>query len=235
MAVIVIKDIGVRARRKAPRFTLFCREKLREVKSVRLRKRVVYVEEVRAPDRFFEGVKPKCREVCAGFFREKPQEVDDVLRLAREMLPKTFFLSCNPDRASIAVATAILNAPECHEQSRTKAKLFRTEERTNNHIAPRLDLSIDLDLDASAQVILHEGLLSLGKPQFPREPRVLHRSQWRGTRAAIIARDQHHIRVRLRDTCRDSTDPRFGNEFHRNSRGRIRALKVINELCQILN
>ena len=53
--------------------------------------------------------------------------------------------------------------------------------------------------------------------------------------AAVVARDQHDVGVRLRDAGRDRADAGHRDELHVDPRPRVRVLQVVNELRQILD
>ena len=88
---------------------------------------------------------------------------------------------------------------------------------------------------ARAQVVQHERLLRLGEADLPRDAGVQDRRDRRGAGAAVVARDQHVVGVRLRDAGGDGADADLGDELHRDARGRVRAAQVVDQLLQILD
>ena len=63
-------------------------------------------------------------------------------------------------------------------------------------VPSRLELPVGLHPDARAEVVQHERLLRLRETDLPRDARVQDRRDRRGSRAAVVARDQHVIGVR---------------------------------------
>ena len=61
------------------------------------------------------------------------------------------------------------------------------------------------------------------------------RGQRRRAGAAVVARDQHDVGVRLRDAGGDRADAGDRDELHVNARLRVRVLQVVDELRQVLD
>ncbi len=57
----------------------------------------------------------------------------------------------------------------------------------------------------------------------------------RSARAAVVAADQNHVRVRLRNARRDDPHAHLGHQLHRDLRARIDVLQVVDELRQVLD
>jgi hypothetical protein len=73
---------------------------------------------------------------------------------------------------------------------------------------PGLQLPVGLDHDPAAQVVQEQGLVGLGQPEFPGQPRVLDAGLRRRPGPAIVSADQHHVRMRLRHAGRDGAHAR---------------------------
>ena len=72
-------------------------------------------------------------------------------------------------------------------------------------------------------------------PKLPRQAGVLDARQRRSARAAVVARDQHVVGVRLHDAGGDRADADLGDELHADARRRVRVLQVVDQLRQILD
>ena len=59
------------------------------------------------------------------------------------------------------------------ERSRGKAELLGAKQRRHDHVAPGLQLAVDLDSDTIAEVVQEQGLLRLGETEFPGDAAVL--------------------------------------------------------------
>ena len=64
---------------------------------------------------------------------------------------------------------------------------------------------------------------------------MLQRGERRSAGAAVVAADQHHVGMRLRDTGGDRSHADFGDELHRNARLRIDVLQIVDQLRQIFD
>ena len=59
---------------------------------------------------------------------------------------------------------------------------------------------------------------------------MLNRAERRGSGAAVIAGDEHHIRVGLGDAGSDGPDSDFRDQLDGDARLRIDVLEVVNQL-----
>ncbi len=116
-----------------------------------------------------------------------------------------------------------------------KPILLRAQQRGNHHVAARLQLAVRLHLDAAAQIVQQQHLLRLRQPKLPGQTRMLDRTQRRSAGSAVVAGDQHHIGMRLRNARGDRADASFGHQLHRNARLRIDVLQVVDQLRQIFD
>ena len=132
----------------------------------------------------------------------------------REVLAQLGILGRDADRAGVEVADAHHHAPGDDERSGRKAELLGPEQRRHDHVPSRLHLAVDLDGDAVPEPVAHQRLLGLGQPELPGRARVLERGERRGARAAVVAGDQHDVRVRLGHTGRDGADADLGHQLH---------------------
>jgi len=171
----------------------------------------------------------------ARFLGDHEQIVHDVLGLARELLPQHRILRGNADRAGVQVALAHHDAAQRDQWRRGETHLLGTEQRGDHDVAASLDAAIGLEHCAAAQVVHHERLVSLGDAELPRHARVLDARERRGTRATVVAGDEHMVRMCLHDTGRDRAHSNLGHELHADARRRVRVLQVVNQLREILD
>ncbi len=121
------------------------------------------------------------------------------------------------------------------QRSRREAEFLGPEHAGDNHVAPRLQLAICLQLHAAAEVVEHEGLMRFRDPEFPGEPRMLDGSQGRSARASVVTRDQDLVGMSLRDPRRDRSHADFRHQLHTDFRGRIRVLEIEDQLRQVFD
>ena len=105
------------------------------------------------------------------------------------------------------------------EGGRGEAVLLGPEQGSDDHVAPGLELTVDLHDDAVAQAVEQQHLLGLGQAELPRDPRVLERGQGCRAGPAVVPRDQHHVRVGLCHTGGHGADTDLGHELHVHPRG----------------
>ena len=214
-----------------------CFENLREVKIASLveRNRLVAFEQVAAATSFFERMEAKACKDFTDFVCNKVEEVFDVFRLACKTLAEFSILRCNTHRALVRMALAVHHAAKAYEQVCRKSKFFGTEESCHHNVTARLELTIDLELDAATQVIEHKCLFRFGNTKFPREAGMLDRSKRRSTRTTIVARNEHYIGMSFRDTRGNRTHAHFGHKLHRDTGLRVRITQIVNELGQVFD
>ena len=87
----------------------------------------------------------------------------------------------------------------------------------------------------SRSSLQHQHLLRFGEAELPRHAAVLDAGERRRAGAAVVARDQHDVGVRLRDARGDRADADLGDQLHVDPRARVGVLQVVDELRQILD
>ena len=125
--------------------------------------------------------------------------------------------------------------PGDDERRGGEAEFSGAHQRGDHDVAPGLQLAVDLHGDAIAQVVHHQHLLRFGEAELPRHAAVLDRGQRRRAGAAVVARDEHDVGVRLGDAGRDRADAGERHELDVDARLGIGVLQVVNELREILD
>ena len=100
---------------------------------------------------------------------------------------------------------------------------------------PGLQLAVGLHDDAVAQAVEQQRLLRLGETELPRAAGVLERRERRRTGAAVVARDQHDVGLRLRDAGGDGADAHLGDELDVDASLRVGVLEIVDQLLEILD
>jgi hypothetical protein len=77
--------------------------------------------------------------------------------------------------------------------------------------------------------------MRLGQAHLPRQTRILDRRRGRSARAAVMARDQDHVGLRLGHTGGDGADARGRHQLHRDLGARVDLLEVVDQLRQVLD
>ena len=200
-----------------------------------VRDRRLGVEQVDPPDGLVERAQAERREQLAHLLGDVLEERLDELGLAAELGPQRRVLGRDPDGAGVEVADAHHDAARDHERRRGEAVLLRAEQRPDQHVAARLELPVHLDHDAVPQSVDQQRLLGLGQPDLPRDAGVLERGQRRRAGAAVVARDQHDVGVRLGHAGRHRADADLGHELDVHPRLGVGRLEVVDQLRDVLN
>ncbi len=190
---------------------------------------------VHAADHLFHCAETELRHELAHVLRDEAHEIDHVLGLTGEVFAKAWILRRHAHRAGVEMADAHHDAAQRDERCSREAEFFRAEQRRDDDIAPCFQLTVGLHDDAAAQVIQHESLMRLGKTQLPRQPSVRDRSLRRSAGATVMAADEHHICMRLRDARSDGADTHLGDQLHAHARETVAVLQVMDQLRQILD
>src|SRR5207302_9241889 len=109
------------------------------------------------------------------------------------------------------------------------------QDRPDHHIAAGFDLSVNLDRDPAAQAVENQRLLRFRQAQLPGRARVPDRRAGRGTRAAVVPRDGDVVGLGFGHARSHGAHSHFRDELHRDGRGGIRVLQVVDQLRQVLD
>ena len=206
-----------------------------DVARLPMRDRFVGVEAFDVADHFVDGAETQLRHVFAQFVRDEHHEVHDVLGLARELLAQHRILRRDADRAGVEMADAHHDASRGDQRGARETEFLGAEQRGDRDVAAGLELAVGLDVDASAQIVHHEGLLRLGESELPRNSRVLDRLQRRRAGAAVVAADQHDVGLGLRDSGGDGADADLGDQLDADARAIVGVLEIVDQLREILD
>ncbi len=193
------------------------------------------VEKIGAADEIVEAPYAELRHQLAHFLGDEEEVVDDVLRLAGELLSQLRILRRDADRARVEVTLAHHDAAGGHERRGREPELVGAEQRADHDVAPGLHLTVDLHGDAAAQAVEHQRLLRLRKTELPRRACVLDRRFRRCAGPAVVPGDRHVVGLRLRDSRGDGAYADLGDELHRDRRVGIAVLQVVDQLREILD
>ncbi len=148
---------------------------LREVEAARLRvvDRFACFKLVDATDHLVYGAEAQPRHDLPQLVGDEPEVVDEMLRLAGELLAQFGILRRHAARARVQVALAHHDAAHDDQRHCREPELLGAEQARDRHVSPGLHLAVDLDDDPAPQVVQHERLVRLGQPKLPRQARVL--------------------------------------------------------------
>ena len=173
-------------------------------------------------DHFIESTEAKPRHDLPRLLSNKKQVVHDVLGLAMKLLSQLGVLRCNPHRTGVQVTLTHHDAAQRDQRCRRKSDFFGTEQRPDHDVATCLDAAVCLEGHSTAKIIHHQGLVGFCKTQLPGQPRVLDTGQRGSAGAPGISGNENVIGMGLRHTCRNRSHAHLSDQFHADTRLRIR-------------
>ncbi len=133
------------------------------------------------------------------------------------------------------MALAHHDAADGNQGRRGEAKFVGAEQRADHDIASGAQAAIDLHRDPRAQTVQDQGLLRLGKADFPGTAGMFDRGQRRGSGAALEAGNGDMVGAALGDAGGDGSDAGLGDKFDRDTCLGIDVLQIEDELRQVLD
>ena len=197
--------------------------------------RGVRFQAIDAADHFVDRAEAQLGHDLPGIFGDHEQVIDDVLRLAGELLAEHGVLRGDADRASVEVALAHHDAAERDERRGREAKFLGAEDGGDHHVAARFEAAVGLQHDAAAQVVEHERLVRFGDAEFPGQAGVLDARERRSAGAAGVAGNQNVVGIAFGHAGRDRADAHFRDQLHAHASRRIAVLQIVDQLLEILD
>lgn len=111
------------------------------------------------------------------------------------------------------MADAHHDAARDHQRCGGETELLAAEQGSDDDVATRLELAVDLHDDAVTETVEQQRLLGLGEAEFPRCARMLDGGQRGGTGATVVTGDQNDVGMCLGDTGRDRSDATSETSF----------------------
>ena len=150
--------------------------------------RGVRFQAIDAADHLVDRAEAELGHDLPGVLGDHEQVIDDVLRLAGELLAQHRVLRGDADRAGVEMALPHHDAAERDQRRGGEAEFLGAEHRGDHHVAARLEAAVGLQHHAAAQVVQHQRLVRFGDAQFPRQAGVLDARERRGAGAAACRR-----------------------------------------------
>mmetsp|Transcript_60244 Transcript_60244/g.196909 ORF Transcript_60244/g.196909 Transcript_60244/m.196909 type:complete len:370 (+) Transcript_60244:3027-4136(+) len=192
-------------------------------------------EQVRPSDQLLEIPAAQRGHDFTCVLRYHEEEIDEVLRLTRELLTQLRILCCHTYGASVEMALPHHDAAQDDERRGGHCNLLRTQERGHDDVAARSDLPVRLHSDPVAQAVEHQRLVRLGHADLPRETAVLDGGPLGGAGAPGHARDRQVVGLALDNTRGDDPNADTSHQLHGDAGSRVSILEVANELRNILD
>ena len=162
-------------------------------------------------------------------------EVDNIFRLAVEILAQLRILCCHAHRAGIKIAYTHHDTADSYQRCCCKAKFFRTQQSGDNNIASCHQLAVCFQCYTVTQIIQQQRLMRFHKSQLPRQSGMVDGSTRRSTGTAVITADKHNIGTGLNYAGSNRTDTHLAYQLDADAGTRISILQVVNQLSQIFN
>ena len=148
--------------------------------------------------------------------------------MAAESLAQFRILRSHTHRAGVEMALALHHTSQHDHYAGGKTELLGSEQRTEDHVASRFELSVYLQGNKTAQVVEYKRLLYLGKPQFGWHPGMANRTGRTGARTAFATADEDHVGLGLGHAGGHRPYAQFRNELDADTCRRIDVLQVEN-------
>ena len=158
-----------------------------------------------------------------------------MLRLALETYAQFGILGGDALRAGVLLAGTHHDAAFDDQRRGGEAKLLGTKQGCDHHVAAGLELAIALHGDTRTQAVEHERLLGFGQADLPWGASVFDSVERSRAGATVVTGNQHHVGMALGNAGRDGTDAEFGDELDVDAGLRIRHLRIVDQLLQILD
>ena len=162
-------------------------------------------------DHLVEGAEAELRHQFADFLGDEEEEVDDMFGGAGEAFAQDGVLGRDADGAGIQVALAHHDAAGGDQRRGGEAELVGPEQGADDDVAAGAEAAVDLDDDARAQSVQHQGLLGFGEADFPGGAGMGQRRERAGAGATLVAGDGHVVCPRFRDAGGDGADTDLGD------------------------
>mmetsp|Transcript_139265 Transcript_139265/g.353105 ORF Transcript_139265/g.353105 Transcript_139265/m.353105 type:complete len:204 (+) Transcript_139265:2959-3570(+) len=130
-------------------------------------------QEVRSPNELSEAPTSQRGHDLTHILSNHEEVVDEVLRLASELLPQLRVLRCNTHGACVQVALTHHDATQSDERCCGHCNLLCSQQSGHDDIAPSSDLAVRLDCHSVPQSVQDERLVGLGNANFPRQAAML--------------------------------------------------------------
>ena len=193
------------------------------------------VQQVGPPDHVLERARAEAGEDLPHLLGEEAEQVDHLLRRAREPVAQFRVLRAHPHRAGVGVALADHDAPHGDQGRGADAVFLGAEQRRDRYVAAGLQAAVDAQLHAVPQPVQRQHLVDLGEADFPRHSGVADRALRARAGAAAMARDEDRVGVRLGDPGGDGADAGARHQFHADPRRGVDLLEVVDQLRQVLD
>ena len=212
-------------------------EHRRQVETFRLLvpNREFALEQVGPSDQLPDRRDAEVRHDSPRLLGDEEEVVHDLLRRAFELGAQLRILGGDADRAGVQVALAHHDAADRDQRRGGEAELLGAQHAGDGDVAAGLELAVGLEDHPRTQVAQHQRLVGLGDAEFPGQAGVLDAGQRRSAGAAVVARDQDVVGVRLGDARGDRPHADLGHELHADPRTGVGVLQIVDELLQVLD
>ena len=156
--------------------------------------------------------------------------------LARERLPKLGVLRGDADRAGIQVALAHHDAAEGDQRDGAESELLGAEQRADRPRRGRCCIcpSTCTRMRSRSRFMTSVCWVS-ARPISHGMPAYLIDESGEAPGAAVVAADEHHVGLSLRDARGDGAHADLGDELYRDAGVRVRVLEVEDELGKVFD
>ena len=182
---------------------------------------------------FVEFTESHLSQIFTHFLSKECEVVDEIVRLANEMLAQFRILRSDAKRTGVEVTFTHHHTSEHDKGGSTETILLCTEQSHEHYVSTSLQLSVHLHTNKSAESVFHKSLLCFRQTYFRRNTRKSHARRRAGTRTAFRTRYDYEVGFCLSYTSRDCTHSAFCHEFYAYGSLRVYILQVEDELGKV--
>ena len=122
-----------------------------------------------------------------------------------------------------------------HQRGGGEAVLLGAQQGGDDHVAGGAHAAVALHGDPVPQAVEHQRLLGVGEADLPWHAGMFEARQRRGAGAAVVARDEHDVGVRLGHARRDGAHTYGADQLDVDAGVRVGVLQVVDQLGQVLD
>ena len=192
-------------------------------------------EHLGATHHLVDGAEAQHGHVFTHLLRDKAHVVNDVFRLAAEVLAQRRVLGSNTHGAGVQVTYAHHHAANGNQGRGGKAVLLCTQQGGDDYVATGEQLAVGFQGDAVTQVVQKQGLMGLHQAQLPGQTCVVDRGARGRTGTTVVAANEHNVGAGLNYACSNGTNAHLANQLHADAGTGVGVLQIVNQLGQVLD
>ena len=192
-------------------------------------------KQIRPTDDFIHRPRANAGQNLAHFLGVEGDQVHHLIRRAGKFLAQFGVLGADAHGAGVRLALTHHDAAHRDQGGGADAVFLGPHHGGHHHIAAGAQPTIGAQGDAFAQVVHGKNLMRLCQAHFPRQARIFNAGAGRCPRAAIVTRNQDHIRLGLDHARRNRANTRGRHQLHRDLGARVDLFQIVDQLRKVFD